>query len=207
MSNITDIEEFDLRKVYGASHLYVKDFYRDIETQYPNINTYILELLEYVKEHPNDKRLVFTKMRELNKKYSITPKYSTIIYILKRMFSMYFIPYPLFNQVMEILKSKTCRSQSGILEVAIMTGPGEFSCLLDCYFCPKQEGFARSYVKEEPAVRRAANEGFDAAKQIWNRLTSYSVNGHDIDKLEIIILGGTWSNYPVEYQREFMRDI
>ena len=207
MSNITDIEEFDLRKVYGTDHLYIKDFYKDMEYQYPNINTYILELLEYVKEHPNDKRLVFTKMRDLNKKYSITPKYSTIIYILKRMFSMYLIPYQLFNQVMEILKSKTCRSQSGILQVAIMTGPGEFSCLMDCYFCPKQEGFARSYIKEEPSVRRAADEGFDAAKQIWNRLTSYSVNGHDIDKLEIIILGGTWSNYPVEYQQEFMRDI
>ena len=77
---------------------------------------------------------------------------------------MYIISYPIFNQVMEILKSKTCRSQSGILQVAIMTGPGKFSCLLDCYFCPKQEGFARSYVKEEPAKfvpKETIKEGLD----------------------------------------------
>ena len=65
----------------------------------------------------------------------------------------------------------------------------------------------RSYIKEEPAVRRAAQEGFDTVKQIHNRLTSYSINGHDIDKLEIIVLGGTWSNYPIDYQIQFMTDV
>ena len=63
----------------------------------------------------------------------------------------------------------------------------------------------RSYIKEEPAVRRR-QQGFDPVKQVHTRLISYSLNGHNIDKLEIIVLGGTWSNYPVSYQREFIRD-
>ena len=48
------------------------------------------------------------------------------------------------------------RSQSGILEVAIMTSPGDFSCAYNCYYCPDQPGMPRSYIKEEPAVKRAA---------------------------------------------------
>ena len=104
-------------------------------------------------------------------------------------------------------KTKKVRSQSGILEVAIMTSPGNFSCAYDCYYCPDQKDMPRSYIKEEPAVKRAAANDFDPVKQFYDRTTTYSLNGHDVDKIELIILGGTWSSYPYSYQKEFIRDL
>jgi ELP3 family radical SAM enzyme/protein acetyltransferase len=108
---------------------------------------------------------------------------------------------------MNLLKSKATRSLSGILQVAIMTDGKQLGCDEDCYFCPKQKNYPRSYLKEEPGTKRAEQEGFDPVRQTRNRLTSYTINGHDIDKLEIIIIGGTWSFYKPEYQEKFITGI
>ena len=107
---------------------------------------------------------------------------------------------------MDLLTTKN-RYHSGVLEIAIMTAPGDFSCKYDCYYCPNQPGIARSYIKEEPAVRRAAQHEFDCVRQINARISSYLSIGQPGDKGEFIILGGTFSNYSDEYRREFMRDL
>lgn len=65
----------------------------------------------------------------------------------------------------------------------------------------------RSYISTEPAVRRANANNFDPVFQFYDRAQSLHVCGHIIDKLEILVLGGTWSHYPVQYQEEFIRDI
>lgn len=49
--------------------------------------------------------------------------------------------------------------------------------------------------------------GFDAVLQFRDRISSYVANGHPLDKIEILVLGGTWSEYPEGYQREFVRDL
>jgi len=65
----------------------------------------------------------------------------------------------------------------------------------------------RSYLSAEPAVLRANRNDFDAVKQFNDRADSLSMCGHPVDKIEIIILGGTWDHYPKEYRYEFIRDI
>ena len=65
----------------------------------------------------------------------------------------------------------------------------------------------RSYLSAEPAVLRANRNDFDAHKQFNDRADALSMCGHPVDKIEIIILGGTWDHYPKEYRYEFMRDI
>lgn len=65
----------------------------------------------------------------------------------------------------------------------------------------------RSYISTEPAVMRANRNLFDANKQFNDRANSLKNCGHIIDKIELIILGGTWSHYPREYQKEFIRDL
>jgi ELP3 family radical SAM enzyme/protein acetyltransferase len=65
----------------------------------------------------------------------------------------------------------------------------------------------RSYISSEPAVLRANRNKFSAELQIIDRCTTLQNMGHPIDKLEIIILGGTWDHYPLEYRKEFIRDI
>ena len=104
-------------------------------------------------------------------------------------------------------KTKSVRNNSGIESVAIVTSPGDFSCPMNCYYCPNEPGQPRSYLKDEPAVARANRNKFDAVYQIWERCSVLYLNGGSVDKLEIIVLGGTWSGYPVEYQERYIRDI
>ncbi|ARF09600.1 radical SAM superfamily protein [Indivirus ILV1] len=81
-----------------------------------------------------------------------------------------------------------------------------FSCKFDCFFCPSEPGQARSYLKREPAVARANQNRFDAISQFRDRGLTYLINGHYFDKVELLVLGGTWSSYPKDYQEEFILD-
>ena len=65
----------------------------------------------------------------------------------------------------------------------------------------------RSYLSTEPAVLRANRDNFDPVLQIYDRTDALENCGHEVDKIEILVLGGTWDHYPLEYQREFIRDI
>lgn len=65
----------------------------------------------------------------------------------------------------------------------------------------------RSYISTEPAVRRANKNNFDAIKQFNDRALTLYLCGMDIDKIELLVLGGTWSHYPKKYQEEFIRDL
>lgn len=117
--------------------------------------------------------------------------------------------------ITKILRSHKGRSQSGVIVITVMTSPypksGEkiktFSCPYDCHYCPAEPGQPRSYLLDEPAVARANRNKFDPILQFNDRATSYLVTGHPLDKIELLILGGTWSAYPEDYKEEFIRDI
>ena len=109
---------------------------------------------------------------------------------------------------------KPVRSWSGVLVVTVVMRPDKFSCPYDCYYCPderKENGAEtdqpRSYLSTEPAVARANRNEFDAARQFWSRIDTLRTNGHTINKIEIIVLGGTFTTYPRDYQKEFIRDL
>lgn len=65
----------------------------------------------------------------------------------------------------------------------------------------------RSYLSTEPAVLRANRNHFDATLQIYDRADALEACGHVVDKIEVLVLGGTWDHYPLDYQKEFIRDI
>lgn len=65
----------------------------------------------------------------------------------------------------------------------------------------------RSYIHNEPAVLRANRDEFDAVLQIYDRNDALTNCGHTVDKIEILVLGGTWDSYPTKYQESFIRDI
>jgi ELP3 family radical SAM enzyme/protein acetyltransferase len=122
------------------------------------------------------------------------------------------------NAPRELIK-KAGRSQYGILNVCVFTSAnptytdsnGEkqtqsFSCKHNCYYCPSEPGQPRSYLMKEPGVARANAYGFECVAQFHARLAQYESMGHALDKIEFEISGGTWSEYPREYQLEFIRD-
>ena len=84
---------------------------------------------------------------------------------------------------------------------------GQFSCKYNCSFCPKDPDMPKSYIATEPGVARAVQNDFDAMKQLFDRGLQYIQQGHPIDKIEIILSGGTFDSYSYEYRTEFVRDI
>jgi ELP3 family radical SAM enzyme/protein acetyltransferase len=82
-----------------------------------------------------------------------------------------------------------------------------FSCKHGCYYCPNEPGQPRSYLKNEPAVARANRNEFNPINQFNDRANTYYCVGHPVDKIELLVLGGTWSEYPIQYQEEFVRDL
>ncbi len=103
-----------------------------------------------------------------------------------------------------LLKTKPIRSSSGVSVVAVMTKP--IKCPHGaCIMCSSMvdEGVPQSYTGKEPATRRAIRNRFDPYLQVFNRLEQYAVLGHAFDKVELIIMGGTFPSFPEEYKKEF----
>lgn len=127
-----------------------------------------------------------------------------------------------------LITKKKSKSNSGVLVITVLTSAhpeyidkdgveqvGKFSCKHDCAYCPNEKAHEgngwvdqpRSYLFEEPAVLRANENKFDAILQMNSRLTTLIQMGHVSDKLEILVLGGTWSEYPREYQEKFITEL
>jgi elongator complex protein 3 len=99
---------------------------------------------------------------------------------------------------------KFARTISGVTPVAVMTQPRP--CPGQCVYCPTYSAIPQSYTPESPAVLRAIRCGFDAKKQVRTRLKTLSDMGHPTDKVELIVMGGTFLAYPEDYQYQFIKD-
>jgi len=99
---------------------------------------------------------------------------------------------------------KLTRTISGVTPVAVMTTPME--CPGHCIYCPTYNLTPQSYTPESPAVLRAIKCDYDAKKQVELRLRILSEMGHPTDKVELIVMGGTFLAYPLDYQYKFIKD-
>ena len=129
---------------------------------------------------------------------------------------------------LKILIRKPQRSESGVQTISFLTPPypkwedkttgkmmkQNFSCKHNCYFCPNEIDpdtrkmvMPRSYLSREPACLRASRNDFDPIKQIYDRLTTLEKMGHPLDKLEMIVLGGTVLEYPREFLEYFTTQV
>lgn len=113
------------------------------------------------------------------------------------------------SKIKKYLLTKPTRTISGVAVVAIMTKP--FPCPHGkCIMCPggPKSSFGdvpQSYTGKEPATRRAIRNKFDPYLQVMNRLEQYIVSGHVPDKIELIIMGGTFPSFPKKYQEDFIK--
>lgn len=103
------------------------------------------------------------------------------------------------------LRRKPVRTLSGVTPVTVLTKP--FPCPGTCIFCPNDVRMPKSYLANEPGAQRAEKNAFDPYLQTYVRLQTYHNLGHSTDKIEIIILGGTWSFYPESYQIWFVKRV
>lgn len=103
----------------------------------------------------------------------------------------------------EKLRLRPVRTLSGVTPVTVLTRP--HPCPGTCIFCPSDVRMPKSYLADEPGAQRAEQNRFDPYLQTWNRLAAYQQIGHPVDKVELIVLGGTWTAYPEPYQIWFTK--
>ena len=107
--------------------------------------------------------------------------------------------------LLRVLRMKPRRTASGVATITVITKP--WPCSGTCLFCPSDIRMPKSYLAAEPACQRAERNFFDPYLQVRSRIAALSEMGHVTDKCELIILGGTWSDYPLSYQLWFIREL
>lgn len=103
------------------------------------------------------------------------------------------------------LQVKPRRTASGVATVTVLTKP--WPCSSACLYCPNDVRMPKSYLHDEPACQRAERNWFDPYLQVTARLRTLHQMGHVTDKVELIVLGGTWSDYPEAYQIWYMHEL
>ena len=109
------------------------------------------------------------------------------------------------RQILRLLTMKPRRTASGVATITVVTMP--HTCSGSCVFCPNDVRMPKSYLANEPACQRAERNFFDPYLQVRARLNLLWSNGHVTDKIELIVLGGTWSDYPKAYQTWFISEL
>lgn len=198
MSTQSDIENCGVE--YLNYHGKLKFILKDIDIE---------RLERYVFDISNKKYLNKSDFSQysktMQKKHSIKPKLIQTNYMYRKLLNDKKVSR---NKELEVfLTSKLSRKLSGILQISVLTSPELFSCKHDCAYCPNFEGMPRSYIPNEPACRRAAQNNFKADLQFIDRAITYDLSQHSNDKIEVIVLGGTFDDYPWDYRKEFVRDL
>ena len=103
----------------------------------------------------------------------------------------------------ELLIKRRVRSLSGVVIVSVLTK--SYPCPGKCIYCPTEAGIPKSYLSGEPAVERAKKLNYNPYIQVQKRIESLDIQGHPIDKIELRIIGGSWSYYPKNYQIWFVK--
>lgn len=109
------------------------------------------------------------------------------------------------RRLVRTLQMKPRRTASGVATITVLTKP--WKCSSNCLYCPNDLRMPKSYMSDEPACQRAERTFFDPYWQVTARLKALTEMGHVTDKVELIILGGTWSDYPLHYQIWFVREL
>lgn len=182
-----------------------------------DINIISKELYENINNLKCDNDIMRFQ-KHIQRTYKITLSKSNLIY---------FYNYLNINNLAfkKLITKKKSKSNSGVIVITLLTSGNpeyiddngvlikdKFSCRHNCAYCPNEKAHEgnnwvdqpRSYLYTEPAVLRANENNFDPILQFNSRITSLINMGHIVDKLELIILGGTWSNYNIKYRDYFI---
>jgi elongator complex protein 3 len=111
------------------------------------------------------------------------------------------------KKLLPIIRRKNIRAISGVTVIAVMTKPYPCPQLEPCAYCPggPTQGSPQSYTGYEPAALRGSQNSFDPYEQVKSRIRQLTAIGHKVDKVELIIMGGTFPATPIEYQTWFIQ--
>lgn len=197
-----------------ASFSDIEDIFKRSELDLPeeeiNIGKEYVQALN--EECPDDEHEYQKLIRNLNKKHRRNFRKTDLLRIYYQYVDENSDQFPdgPDPKILKLLQKVKARSQSGVLVVTVFTTPSKFSCPEDCHYCPREvdengkQTQPRSYRSDEPGCMRALRNDFCPIRQFFDRVRQLEICGHPVDKIEILVLGGTWSFYPVEYQEYFI---
>jgi len=160
------------------------------------------DVINYLIEHPNIDRKRITNVKgKFCKKYDFSK-------VIKNATILHFASESEQNKINKLLKRKSTRSISGVSVIAIMTKP--LPCPGNCIYCPGQESqpgekVAQSYTGREPSSMRSLHANFDPYGQVRSRIEDLEAIGHSVDKITLIIQGGTFLSSAPIYQEKFVK--
>ncbi len=184
--------------------------YRNFKEKYKipedQIETYLAFTKELVQFQLSNIKLIKKEVRRLSQKYRILPSKSKI----RKICQTYNISIP--DNLSSYLIKKKSRSMSGVVVIAV-TSPPLLSCSYNCSFCPSGKNESgvmvvpKSYDPKEPAIARGLRNNFSGILQFYERGNTYLATGHSVDKVEVIVRGGTWHCYPEKTQFLFITEV
>jgi elongator complex protein 3 len=107
------------------------------------------------------------------------------------------------EQLQRLVRKRKVRTLSGVSVITVLTKP--YPCPGECVFCPTEPGMPKSYLSNEPGAMRAVLDDFHPRDQVATRIDSLTRQGHETEKIEMIVLGGTFSSYNREYQEDYIK--
>ncbi|MBY8991274.1 MAG: tRNA uridine(34) 5-carboxymethylaminomethyl modification radical SAM/GNAT enzyme Elp3 [Candidatus Lokiarchaeota archaeon] len=160
------------------------------------------DVIKYLLNNPEISRGKITSIKaRIGKKYNHSK-------VIKNATILYFATEKEKEIVTHILKRRKTRTLSGVSVIAIMTEP--LPCPGTCIYCPGSdsqpgEKVAQSYTGREPAAMRSIHNNYDSYLQVQSRIKDLEVIGHDVDKIELIIMGGTFLSTDSNFQENFVK--
>jgi len=160
------------------------------------------EIIDYLIKHPKISRKKITNIKgRIGKKFNYNK-------VVKNATILDHATNEEKEIITKLLKRRTTRTLSGVSVIAIMTKP--FPCPGTCIYCPGPssqpgEKVAQSYTGREPAALRSIHNNYDPYKQVQSRIKDLEAIGHKIDKIELIVMGGTFLSTDLDYQENFIK--
>ncbi|MCK5510438.1 tRNA uridine(34) 5-carboxymethylaminomethyl modification radical SAM/GNAT enzyme Elp3 [Candidatus Parcubacteria bacterium] len=150
-------------------------------------------IAELLASKINTRKDLMKMKRKIAKKYGIGIFSNSEILV-----EMHCNASPRYAFLRKILRKRAVRTMSGIAPVAVLTKP--YHCPGKCAYCPTEKNVPQSYLSNEPAVMRAIRCNYNPYVQAQDRLRALVANGHEPTKIELIVIGGTWSYLPKKYK-------
>ena len=169
------------------------------------LDTHQLEMLINSHNSGIDSSAHSTKREKLIPKRAILPYFLQVKQKNDELWKSWNVTSELEERFIRSVRMKPRRTASGVATITVITRP--HTCSSNCIYCPCDLRMPKSYLANEPACQRAELTFFDPYVQVAARLQALHQMGHSTDKVELIVLGGTWSDYPQSYQYWFIKEL
>ena len=169
------------------------------------LDTHQLEMLINSHNSGIDSSTHSTEREKLIPKRAILPYFLQVKQNNDELWHSWNVTPELEERFIRSVRMKPRRTASGVATITVITRP--HTCSSNCIYCPCDLRMPKSYLANEPACQRAELTFFDPYVQVAARLQALYQMGHSTDKVELIVLGGTWSDYPESYQYWFIKEL